>query len=404
MELINTGQVDTLTLWEISRAARDRPVHAALLAACVENGVWLGVNGRLHDPNDPDDGFMLDLGGALAVRESSMTSKRTRRDVETRALLGRPHGSLPYGYRRILDPVTGKTIAREIDPEQGPIVAEIARRLLAREPARAIAADLNTRGVLTKTGKQWRGGNLSILVLRPTYASLRVLHGEVLDGVTATWPPIISELDHHRLVAMFADPERDKFRNSTHVRHLGTGLFRCGREGCDGRMRAAVQEGRPNRYDCRECHKISRHQDPVDNAVGRLLIGRLSMPDALAAFAPGDDSDVREAAAEAARLRSKLDEARAAWDADKISLESFADLERRTLPKIKAAEERARPKHLPAVVQQMAGEHAVQRWMEASIKERRTVLDALVEITILPVGRGGRPFDPSGLGVRWKTG
>jgi len=61
-------------------------------------------------------------------------------------------------------------------------------------------------------------------------------------------------------MAMHQDPARDKFRHPTYARHLGTGIYRCGREGCDGRMRVVVQgNGRPNRYDRRECHKVSRH-------------------------------------------------------------------------------------------------------------------------------------------------
>ncbi|MCU1529759.1 MAG: recombinase family protein, partial [Frondihabitans sp.] len=395
--VIQSGQVEggALLVWELSRATRDKAVSAALEQTCVAARVKIGYHGRLHDPSTADGGFGLGLDALLAARESDMTSERTRRAVESRAAAGRPHGSLSYGYRKVVDLRTGATVGREIDPEQGPVVAEIVRRLLEREPADAIAADLNRRGVPTATGKLWRGGNLRILVRRPTYAGLRVHRGKVLEDVAVTWDPIISVADHHRLVAMFADPERDKFRNSTHVRHLGAGIFRCGREGCDGRMRVVHQEGRPNRYDCRVCHKLSRYQEPVDMLVEETVIERLQRLDAISALTQGDDNAAKAAAeAEAAKLQADLAEAQRLMVAKEITLADFAAARRSWEPQIEAAERRARPTSLPAVLLEIAGPQARQRWNAATTKERRTVLDALYRVTILPVGRGGQRFDP----------
>lgn len=453
MDLITTRQVDELAVWEVSRSTRDRAVWSALIAACIENGVDLAVGGKVHDPADPDDGFMLDLGAALAVREVAMLSKRVRRAVESRAAAGRPAGSVPYGYRRVIDPDTGRTIGRSEHPEQAPIVREIVRRLLAREPANAIATDLNDRGVPLGTGDRWlgrhlravvrampehpaaveiaerlaggqqpkriaadlnergvskplparwRGGNLAKLALRPTYAGLRVHHGRVLEDVQGTWPPIVTEAEHHQLVAMFGDPGRDKFRNPTHTKHLGSGIYRCGREGCDGVMRVAVQVDRPHRYDCRECHKVSRHQEPVDLVVESTLWERLSRPDVAQLLGAGADDATKDAAAEAGRLRAKLDEARRKVDDDELTLDDLAYFRARWEPKIRDAERRARPRHLPLAVFDVAGPDAERRWKLLPIGERRAILAALLEVTILPAGRGSWRFDPDLIQRRWK--
>ncbi|MCW2901715.1 MAG: hypothetical protein JWO67_3980 [Streptosporangiaceae bacterium] len=412
MDAVNGGDVDALLVWEISRASRDRPVFAALFAACADSDVQIGTGGRLHDLTDADDGFILDLGAALAVRESAVISKRTRRAAESRAAAGRPAGSVPYGYRRVVDPDTGHTIGRALHPEQGPIVAEIVRRLLTREPANAIAADLNRRGVPTATGKQWRPGNLRILALRPTYARLRVHHGQVLEGVRGTWPAIITEDEHDRLVEMFKDPARDKFRNPTYARHLGTGIFRCGREGCDGRMRVVAQSvsgkghHRPPSYSCRVCHKVSRTQTLVDDLVEMLIVRRLSRPDVVAELEQGDDPGVAEAAAEAARLKLKLRAARQAWDDDQLSLEEYTDMRARTEPKIRAAEQRARPRHVPQALIDVAsaGAEAAEKWAVLPIGDRRAIVAALADVTILPAGRGKWKFDPDGVTVKWRSG
>ena len=403
MNAVTSGKVRALLVWELSRATRDRAVSVALETACAARGVRIGYGGRLHDPATADGAFSVGLDALLAAKESAMTSERTRRAVESRATGGRPHGPLAYGYRRVIDPGSGRAIGREVDPEQGPIVEEIVRRLLDREPANAIADDLNARDVPTRTGKQWRAANLAKLAQRPTYAGLRVHHGEVLDGVAATWPPIITVDDHHRLRALFGSPERDKWRNSTAVKHLGTGVFRCGRDGCDGRMRVVAQAGKPSRYDCRDCHRVSRLQGPVDDLVQRVIIERLSRPDALDVLTGPDESDRRrEAASETVRLRAEETDIQRLLRGGQLTLGDLAAWRAGWTPRINAAELAARPVTLPDSVTGIAGPDADKRWAEATIATRRAVLDTLMVVTIRPVIHGGQPFDPHGVRITWK--
>ena len=60
-----------------------------------------------------------------------MTSKRIRRAVRIRAAEGRPHGRIPYGYRREHDPATSKVLRQVPNAQTAPVVREIASRLLA---------------------------------------------------------------------------------------------------------------------------------------------------------------------------------------------------------------------------------------------------------------------------------
>lgn len=431
MNVVTSGQVRALLVWEFSRSTRDLRVFTALEEACRAHRVRLGYSGRVHDLSTADGGFSAGLDALLAAKESAMTSERVQRAVESRAAGGRPHGTVPYGYRRTFGERTGKVTGREIDPEQGPIVAEIVTRLLDSEPAHAIAADLNRRGVPTAaagrcapdcgcragngrpdpewTGKhttvsgRWTGGNLAKVALRPAYAGLRTHHGQVLDEVTAQWPPIIGVDDHHRLRALFGSPERDRFRNSTAVKHLGTGVFRCGRDGCDGRMRVVVQTGRPNRYDCRGCHRVSRHQDPVDDYVEQVIVERLSRPDVLELLSGPDDGQRRQAAAEVAALRADEAEMRRLVRAGRVTPVDLADWRDGWAPRMRAAEAAAQPPQLPGAIIDMAGPDAAARWADATITTKRAVLDTLLAVTILPAKRDGRPFDESTVDIRPKT-
>lgn len=459
MEQLVDGGVDALLVWEISRATRDRPVFAQLFAACAATGAWLGTGGKLHDPNDPDDGFMLDLGAAFAIREAGLIGMRRRRGGENRAMTGHMAPSVPYGYRRVFDPQTGKAIRREEHPEQAPIVREVARRLLAGESARAIARDLNDRGVPTFTDGRWLGrtldhvvrsvpdhpvgveiaerlaagetakgiaadlnargvplpvaprwhsGNLTKMSVRPTYAGLRVHRGQVLDDVEGNWPPLISAADHYRLRSIHEAPSRDKLRHMAGERraskYLLTGIARCGREGCPGRMRvsgvgpaAAARNKRRPTYECRRCLRVSRRIEPVDAMVERLVVARLSQPDVIPALAGPDDGQVADAAADVARLRSKLDELEASYAADELTLTEYRRLRDRVTPLLENAERRARPRSVPDAVVELAGPDAAAKWASADLAAKRVVVDALLDVTILPrpAGSPTKVFDPA---------
>lgn len=402
MAVITSGRVRALLVWELSRATRDKKVSAALESACAARGIRIGYHGRLHDPATADGEFGLGLESLLAAREAAVCSERTLRAVASRAARGAPHGTVPYGYRRVIH--EDGRITRDLNPNTAPIVAEIISRLLDREPAEAIARDLNIRGVPTATGIRWRGRGLSTLAQRPTYAGLRVHNGVVLPEVTGTWPPIISLDDHYRIRALYASPERDRWRNPVVLKNLGTGLYRCGRPDCEGRMRVVAQAGKPNRYGCRVCHRVGRLQKPVDAFVEAVIVARLSRPDALEVLYGSDDNERHHAAAEVTRLRAEEADMLRLLREGQLSPVDQAAWRKGWAPRIKAAESAARPPQFPTALDSMIGPDAASLWAQAPIAARRAVLDALVVVTILPTGsRGGRPVDLDSIKIEWRS-
>lgn len=402
MRTVASGKVQALLTWEFSRSTRDLKVFTELEEACRANGVLLGYSGRLHDLSTAEGGFSAGLDALLAARESHMTSERVLRASQARASRGAPHGSVPYGYRRVIESNTGATIGREIDPDTGPVVAEIVKRILEHEPVNAITTDLNRRGILTSTGKSWRAGNVTKMALRPCYAGLRVHRGEVLAGVEATWPPIITPEQHYRLLALFGSAERDKYRNDTRTKYLGSGIYRCGRDECGGRMRVWMREpGVPLSYSCRKCFRIGRLMAAVDELVEAVVIARLSRPDALDALAEDDHTDRAAARAEVARLRAEMAEAQEALRAGRLSPLDMAAYREGWEPRLAEAEREATPAWLPSELAAVAGPDAARHWRDAPITTKRAVLDALVTVTILPTTARGW-FDPNSVRVEPK--
>jgi site-specific DNA recombinase len=408
LELVSTGQTDELAVTAIARGTRDRAVWAALLAACIDNHVMLVVDGRVHDPADPDDGFVLDLHAALAVRGAAVISKDVRRAVASRAARGAPHGRVHWGFRIEYDPTTGKPVRRVIDPVQGPIVREVAGRLLAGESAWSVSKDLNDRGLTTGTGKPWLGTNLVRRMQSPSLAGLRVHRGEVLD-VEAAWEPILTVEEHHRLRALFADPSRTRNKEGTRVKYLGSGIYECGV--CSAPLRMVVGN-RPNgtrraRYTCRSGFHVQRAVEPLDLLVETTIVEYLSRPDVLAELHDdGDDPEVQAASAEVARLQAQLAEARDLVSADAISLTDFAAFRARWEPQLARAEQRARPKWLPSAVLEVAGPDAAARWSATPLHGRRAIVKALVTVRVHRAARGNdkTPFDIDSIEITSKRG
>ena len=435
MELIAAGGVDLLVVWEVSRASRDRPVWTALLAACLEHGVRIATGGRLHDPADADDGFSLDLAAALAVRESAATSKRVLRAVRSRAQSGAPHGKVAYGYRIEYDPDTGRAVRRIPDETTAPVVREIVRRTLAGEALYSIVADLNARNVPPpRGGARWQDTQVKRIAVNPTIAGIRT-HNGVESEARGGWESIISEADHRTLVTRLGDPARKTWRDGS-VKHLLVGIAVCGAripaELADAIRRRAtkasngwvatfdnsadedglVECGSPVRriknratpsYTCAAGFHVARHQGKTDDLVERIVVARLSRPDAAEALSrPEVDGAVAEAAEVARTLRARL---AALYDSaadGSLSPAGLARVESRLLPQIAEAERLSRPTGLPHSLRDVAGPDAQTRWYSLSMPQRRELVRVLVVPVIHPAGKGSRTFDPELIELRWR--
>lgn len=403
IKLLAGGTVDIIVTWEASRSNRDLTAYALLRDLCAGSGVLWSYNGRTFDLTNDDDRFSTGMDALVAEREAGLIRKRVMRDVADRAATGRPHGKVHDGLRTVYDARTGKPAGWELDPARAPIIREIVERLLAGESAYGIAADLNRRGITTATGKEWRGGNIVNRMRSPSIAGKRVYGGQVLEGVTAQWPAIVTAEEHDRLVALLADPRRKDNKEGPGVKWLGTGIYRCGV--CDGPMRIISgyrRNGtRRTRYGCVEKYCVQRSAGPTDEVVERALVRFLSRPDVMTELTDVDDTLQQEAVAEVARLQAELTEARAKVKRREITLDDFAFFRSGWESQLEDAERRAQPKWLPDAVGKVAGPDAAVRWKAQLMSVRRTILKALLEVHVHPVGPGNQyQFDPSAIEVR----
>lgn len=397
---LSEGRADVLVCWEASRAQRDLQAYVKLRDTCAQNGVRWSYSGRLYDLGRTDDRFTTGLDALLAERESDVTRDRVLRAVRANAAAGRPHGRLLYGYRREYDPASGRLLAQLERADQAAVVREAARRVLAGESLYGVARDLQVRGIAAPHGDRWWPETVKRLLVNPGYAGRRVHDGKIVGD--ADWPALLAEDDAAKLDAILNDPSRRTRRDGS-IRHLLSGIAKCGRDGCDNTVRA--QRNRTYMaYIATPCFHVSRRQDHVDDLVTRTVVGRLARPDAAGLFAPSSDDDASKARTEAAELRARLEAFYAAAADDKVTPAGLARIEAALLPKIEDADRRGVPSTLPRVLRDVGHQVDVGAWWAAlSMLHQREVIRTLVDVRILPTRQGQRRFDPESVAIEWRT-
>jgi site-specific DNA recombinase len=396
-----TGRGDVLVLWESSRGSRRLAEWAGLLDLCRERGVQVHVvtHGRTYDLDRSRDWRTLAEDGVDSAYESEKTRDRVLRAVRDNAARGRPHGKLSYGYARRYDE-RGKFVEQHPVEEQAAVLREAAWRVLAGESCYSVAQDFNRRGLASPGDRVWEGTEVKRLLISPAYIGKRVHRGQIIGD--ATWPAILTENDHHRLVALLTDPARNTVTDPS-VKHLLTGLARCAV--CGGGMRPIKNRGYPT-YMCRYRFCTAIRVPWIEDAVTRAVLGRLRRPDAADLFAAREaDADDRAAAGdELAALNGRLDTFARRAALGEISDVMLAKVEREIAPLIADAQRRARPPRERPALRRFAGKgvdvDAV--WAGLNIVARREVVAELVELRVSRGRRGERSLNPARLGEsRW---
>jgi DNA invertase Pin-like site-specific DNA recombinase len=404
VEFLRAGNADVLVTWESSRAQRDLEAYLRLREIAEGNGVQWCYKGRLYDLSRTDDRFTTGLDALLAEREASEIRDRVLRGQRASAEKGLPTASTLFGYEREYHPKTKEFVRQLIREDQAAIVREAAERIAAGEAKTAVIRDFNRRGIRTSQGAVWRHRNLQIMLTNPAYIGKRVHRGKVIgDGV---WPAILEPDVFYACVQRYANPD-PRFNISGHVRHLLSGIPRCGV--CGGRIKA-FSSNTGHYYTCwgttgavgagrAKC--VNLHRSTFEKHVTALVLERLSRPDAAELFADEERADTaREAMAEAAEKRARLDEIYDSVAEGKLSPKALERIESKLLPEIAAAEERAAAASVAPALRGVVRPDIAEIWPTLPLGQQREIITALMDITLMP--NTGRRRDTRRIKVGWK--
>jgi len=283
------------------------------------------------------------------------------------------------------------------------VIADCSQRVLQGVSLRGLAAELRQRAVPTATGVPWSAETLRGVLLRPRNAGLVVYQGEILDGISAPWQPIVAREVFDAVTDKLTDPSRQTAPGAP-PRWQGSCIYRCGictPPGTDTDRPVpckVTMAGRAPRYRCRDHNHLTRNAAHVDAWVDAHVVYALTHPRAYELLAPaGPEIDAAGLRAERAAIKDAL---------KRMAAEEV--LGRRTAEQVTAATlaGTARLNEIDAALSANVSDDPladlvnaadpVQAWTDTPLANRRLIIDRLLTVTILSTGgRRGRGFDPT---------
>ena len=277
-----SGRIDAVLTWHTDRLHRSPAELEDYITSCETFGVrTVTVKAGNVDLSSPSGLVMARTLGAFARYEIDHARERMQRAKKRSAEAGAwKGGRRPFGYES-----DGVTIR---EPEAA-LIRDAADRLLAGESVRAVARAWNDAGSTTTTGRPWTLHGPRRVLLRPRNAGLMEHQGQIIGE--ASWSPILEPEKWRAVARLLEDPARRTNNTNSAVRHLGSGLFRCGV--CGHVMRADKDRRQGATYRCRNGSHVTRSLDAVDELVSGVIVERLRRGDLADLLAkPYADADV----------------------------------------------------------------------------------------------------------------
>lgn len=411
LSAMSAGRVAVVLAYAPDRIARNLGDYAAFTDTARVAGVRvILVNGGEVAVGDPTSTLSSGVQALVSSWESGIKSVRVKAAAEQRALAGAPpNGPRKYGYT--LDHMT--IVEHEAEQIRTAVQAVLSGQSLRSQVMRinALGEEFWTperkgrNGVVER--RPWQSTAMRRLLARPGLAGIVTYLGTEHRDVVAQWPSILTVAEHDELIVMLAS--RTSAPNGGPGRpaaHLLTGIAKCGVEGCDGTMgttRATRPGGRALQYRCRyagdrqprtRTSHVSRLVSKADNRVTAAVVARLGEGDIQSKIAEQSGEDTAGLVAERERARQSMNEVAEAVAAGAFTPGQAATMNKGFMSRLDDLDEKIAAADRTGVLQLVAEiTDPVAWWEGADLETRRAVVSALVEVTIMPTGRGPSSSD-----------
>jgi DNA invertase Pin-like site-specific DNA recombinase len=396
---LKSGQYVALVAWHPDRLTRSVRELEDLVDIVDAAGVQVAtVRAGTYDLSTPAGRVTARLIGATARYESELKSDRLRRQRAQAAQEGRCHGGGTRAYGYTADGVTvEKGEAREIK--------RAAARVIAGDPVRSIARNMNERGLRTSTGREW-----STTTLRRMLMSLRIAGRRDHNGADmgpAEWPAILDDETHRRVVEILSRPER-----RTPGRpggYLLSGIVRCNE--CGGRMHIGYAH-RDRQYRCAKtpavegsCGGVSIAAEPLEEIITEAVLHRIDNAAVRRAMSrrPRRNGGGANAAAVLADCEQRLVALAEMFAAGELSRREWQTAREKLDGRRAEAMTQLAREDLTNPVRPIADAGDPRdAWERATVEQRRAVIGALAErVTIAPTDANW--FDPDRIDIAWRV-
>jgi len=421
---LKTRRVNAILAEDLDRVVRDPRDLEDLIDACERTRASArSISGSLTltDGGTDSEITMARNMVAYANKSSRDTARRVREKREALNGLSYQGGPRPYGYVHAQDTEKYHRTLIMV-PDEAEILRRAADDILNRGISlNAISRDLRQRGVPTAKGDtEWSSVSLKKVLTKPAVAGLSVHTAKVRDEATgeiravptlkpAPWEPILDRDVWERLTEKLNDPSRLTTPEGTgnEPRYLLSNIAVCG--ACTSEVKvtgsASGKHDGPT-YVCRDGFHVRRKVALVDEFTERLIVARLSQPDAADLLRPPvrQGIDTAKLRAEAKKLRERKAaqmrlHASGAIDDDDLALGMKEIKDRLDVVNGQlAASDEADP------LEEFRNAPAEVVWKSLPLARKRAVVRLLVDVTIMPTARRGRGLDPDSIQVTWRTG
>ena len=258
---------EAILLWKFSRFARNREdsiVYKSMLRK------QCGIDVISISENIGDDKMSILIEALIEAMDeyySVNLSEEVKRGMYEKFQRGGVLGPAPFGYKNNKD-----TKDFEIDENNAEIIRDVFKDFLQGKPMRAIAQELNFKGIKTVRGNLWDNRGIEYLLQNPVYIgkhrwsatkhTKRDYYGENVEIIDGTHAPIIDDEIFKKVQKIMLERKRVHIKNS-HTAHKKEyflrGLLRCST--CGATLTQAVGG---KSY---QCHRYAKGQCSVSHSV-----------------------------------------------------------------------------------------------------------------------------------------
>lgn len=413
---IKAGKINAVLAWHPDRLHRSPKELERYIDACEEHGVAnQTVQTGMWDLSTPSGRMTARVVGSVARYESEHKSSRLRSARVQHAKQGKHHGGIRcYGYTggEHAKDATGAVVPQSVIPEEAAEIEAACKAIAGGASLRSVVRDMNARKVPTARGKVggWTSQQLRQTLMSPRIAGYSTHKGKIAGS--AVWPPIVDDALWRTVEALLKNPDRRTNHGVTGaVKWLGSGIYICSACG-ERKLRAGISGGAKQRtYRCanrehdRERRHVSRSQQPLDAFVEKLVVERLARPGTVEKLLHRDDTaDVAALRIEQVAIGARKDELAVLFADGQIDAVQFGTASKRLDEKTAEIAGTLAKAGWRSPLEPLAGGDIRAAWAALSLMQRRAIVDAVVDITVLPCKPTTRGFDPDGVRVEWKVG
>lgn len=425
---IAAGRIRSVTIWHANRLHRSLEEAGAFIKLARQHKIKLFSVARGGEYNfGKVEGRKAFLSDTLdAQSESEHRGERVALARKRQARRGDygGGGERPYGWgvdsgrvRSVCVNPKAPTMERLYEdrpvldmtrhnPTEAEEIRRWARELLSGVPMNAVLRDLAARGVVTviqqegKTrryrgkevkSKGWNSRTIQQILTHPRVSGHSVYQGEIITR--DAWPAIIAEETRQALITLFADPTRKTSPGNT-PKWLGSLIYQCGRCNDGSVMTCRYANGGQRVYRCKPHQHCQWDADQTDTFVTDVVIERLSRDD-VADLIPrqGEPIDIEALHRERKELELRKKQAgisfaRQVPGFDQEMLETICETVDADIADIDAQLKTAT--HDSPLTPFLTSTDPRATWEGLTLGRQREVLRTLFDVTLQPIGRGGK--------------